>query len=127
MKFVVSLILIILLSFIACLYFPWWSIAIASFLVAALIPQRTLISFITGFCALFILWMVLTLWISSNNNHILAHKVSLLILKTDSPYLLMLVSALIGAIVAGFAAMAGSYLSKRPVPLKEVQAEELTD
>ncbi|SRR5258706_8286485 len=112
MKFIVSLILIILLSFTACIYFPWWSIAIVAFIISVTIPQRPLISFTTGFLSLFLLWAGLSYWISKNNGHILAHKISLLIIKTDSPFLLMLASALIGALVAGFAATAGSYLRK---------------
>lgn len=114
MKFIVSLFLIILLSFIACLYFPWWSIAVVAFIVSAVIPQSAWMSFITGFCALFILWGSLSFWISNNNDHILAHKISLLIFKTDNPYLLIMVSALIGAVVAGFGGMTGSYLRKKP-------------
>lgn len=113
MKLIVSLILMSLLSFAACLYFPWWSIAIVSFIVSALIPQRPGISFITGFAALFFLWGILAFWISHNNQHILAHRVSLLILKTDNPYLLILATALTGALIAGFASLAGSYLKKR--------------
>ena len=115
MKFIVSLLLIMLLSFAACLYFPWWSIAIVAFIVAALIPQGTGKSFFTGFLALFLLWGGLSFWISNNNDHILAHKVSLLILKIDSPYLLMLATVLIGGVVAGFAAMTGSFLRKKKV------------
>ena len=115
MKFIVSLLLIMLLSFAACLYFPWWSIAIVAFIVAALIPQGAGKSFFTGFLALFLLWGGLSFWISNNNDHILAHKVSLLILKIDSPYLLMLATALIGGVVAGFAAMTGSFLRKKKV------------
>jgi hypothetical protein len=112
MKFFISLILTILLSFAACLFLPWWSIAIASFVVAALIPQKPFKAFLTGFIALFLLWGGLSFWMSNNNDHILAHKVSQLILKMDNPYLLILATALIGAIVAGFAALAGSYLRK---------------
>ncbi|MDQ6890413.1 MAG: hypothetical protein M3Z56_09090, partial [Bacteroidota bacterium] len=115
MKFIISIILISLLSFAACLYFPWWSIAIVAFIVAALIPQGTGISFLTGFLALFLLWALLSFWISNNNDHILAHKVSLLILKIDSPYLLMLATALIGGIVAGLAALTASFLRKKKV------------
>jgi hypothetical protein len=115
MKFIVSLLLIMLLSFAACLYFPWWSIAIVAFIVAALIPQGAGKSFFTGFLALFLLWGGLSFWISNPNHHILAHKVSLLILKIDSPYLLMLATALIGGVVAGFAAMTGSFLRKKKV------------
>ncbi len=107
-----SLILIMLLSFAACLYFPWWSIAIVAFIVAIVIQQTPGMSFVTGFFALFFLWGGLSFWISNTNGHVLAHKLSILILKTDSPWLLMFVSALIGALVAGFAAMTGSYLLK---------------
>ena len=115
MKFFISLILTILLSFAACLFLPWWSIALAAFVVAALIPQKPLKAFLTGFIALFLLWGGLSFWISNNNNHILAHKVSQLILKMDNPYLLILATALIGAIVAGLAALAGSYMRKTKV------------
>lgn len=115
MKFFISLILTILLSFAACLFLPWWSIAIAAFMVAALIPQKPLKAFLTGFLALFLLWGALSFWMSNNNDHILAHKVSQLILKMDNPYLLILATALIGALVAGFAALAGSYLRKTKV------------
>ena len=115
MKFIISVILTMLLSFAACLFFPWWSIAIAAFLVAALIRQPPLSSFLAGFTALLLLWGGLCYWISNNNNDILAHRVSLLILKNDNPFLLITISALIGALVAGFAALTGSYI--KPVPV----------
>jgi hypothetical protein len=112
MKFFISFILTVLLSFALCLFLPWWSIAVAACLVAALIPQRPGKAFITAFIALFLLWGGLSFWMSNSNDHILAHKVSQLILKMDNPVLLVLVTALIGALVAGFAALAGSYLRK---------------
>lgn len=43
----------------------------------------------------------------------MAHRVSLLILKNDSPFLLVLITGLIGGIVAGFAALTGSYIYRR--------------
>lgn len=113
MKFIISILLIALLSFAACLYLPWWSIAIVAFIVAALIPQSTGMSFLTGFLALFLLWGILSFWMSSSNEHILAHKISLVILTIDNPYLLMVVTALIGGIIAGFAAMTASFLRKK--------------
>ncbi|MBK7122348.1 MAG: hypothetical protein IPH68_05730 [Chitinophagaceae bacterium] len=115
MKFFLSFILTILLSFAFCLFLPWWSIAVASFIVAVLIPQKPLSSFLTAFGALFLLWGGLSFWISYNNDHILAHKVSQLIIKMDNPILLILLTALIGALVAGFAALAGCYLRKSKV------------
>lgn len=112
MKFLISLILTALLSFGFCLFLPWWSIAIAAFIVAVLIPQKPGKSFLTGFVSLFLLWGWLSFWISNNNEHILAQKISQLILKMDNPYILILATALIAALVAGFAALAGSYLRK---------------
>lgn len=53
MKFFISLILTALLAFTFGLFFPWWAIAIAAFIVAALIPQRPVKAFITAFAALF--------------------------------------------------------------------------
>jgi hypothetical protein len=109
MKFILSLILIALLSFATCLYLPWWSIALVAFIVAFLIPVKPLSSFVSGFMALFLLWSLLALYISINNGHLLAHKISLLLLKTDNPFLLIIITGLIGGLVAGFAALTGTY------------------
>jgi hypothetical protein len=75
-----------------------------------MIPQRPGRSFLTGFTALFLLWGILSFWISTKNDHILAHKVSMLMLKMDSPFLLIFATALIAALVGGLAALSGSYL-----------------
>ncbi len=112
MKFLISLLLTALLSFAACLYFPWWSIAIAAFIVAVVIHQKAGWAFLSAFLALLLLWGGLSFWISNNNEHLLAHKVSVLILKMDNPYVLILATAVIGALVAGFAAISGSFLRK---------------
>lgn len=113
MKFVISLILTALVGFATCLYLPWWCIAIAAFIVAAFIPQKPGKAFLSGFLALFLLWGGLSFWISSNNEHLLAQKISLLILKIDNAYLLITATALIGALTAGFAALTGSYIRKK--------------
>jgi hypothetical protein len=115
MKFIVAFLLMILLSFAACLYLDWWSIAIACFIVAAFIRQRPGIAFLTGFLSLFILWAGLSFWISNNNEHILAHKVSLLIFKSDNPYLLIIATGLVGGLVGAFAALTGSLLKPKSV------------
>jgi hypothetical protein len=112
MKFVISTILIIFFSFLGCLFFPWWIIAIVAFIIPTLIYQDHFVSFICGFISLFLLWGFLSFWISLKNEHILAHRVSLLIFKTDNPFLLIFVTAFIGALVAGFAALTGSYVRK---------------
>ena len=113
MKFFVSLLLIAMLSFAACLFLPWWAIAIAAFLVTALIRQAPVYAFLAGFLSIFLLWSVMALIISYNNDDILAHKVSQLIIQVDNPLLLVLVTGLLGGIVAGLAALAGSFVRSR--------------
>ena len=112
MKFFISIILIAILSLAACLYLPWWSIAATAFIVAAIIPLKPGKAFLAGFIALFLLWGALAWYISSNNENLLAHKMSLIILKTDSPEMLILITALVGALVAGMASLTGSFVRK---------------
>ena len=83
-----------------------------AFVVAIVIPAKPLSSFISGFMALFLLWSLLALYISTNNGHLLAHKISVLLLKTDDPFLLIIITGLIGGLVAGFAALTGTYVRK---------------
>ena len=117
MKFIVSVLLIAFLSYVLSLFLPWWVIAIAAFVVSAFIPQKSFISFLSGFIALFLLWGIMSWMISTDNHDLLAHRVSMLIIKQDNPVLLILMTALIGAVVAGFAALAGSFIH-RPVKRK---------
>ncbi len=115
MRFITSLIITALLSFAICLYAPWWCIAIVAVTVAILIPQKPFNSFLSGFLSLFILWFSLTVYISYNNENLLAHKMSIIILKNDNPLLLILITALIGAFVSGFGALAGSFVHNKKV------------
>src|SRR6266487_2491341 len=113
MKLLVAIILTALLSFVFGLYLPWWSIAIAAFIATLLIPLRALRGFISGFIGVFILWAVLAWWIDVKNQHLLSKKVAEIFPLDGSSFLLILVTAIIGALVGGFAAMSGSYLRSR--------------
>ena len=126
MKFLISLLLIAFLSFVACLFLPWWSIALVAFLVIAVLPQAPGRSFLAGFFAVFLLWGILSFWISNNNNHLLAAKVSVIILKLNNPFLLMLATGLVGGLVAGFAALTASFLRKKPSTVVVQSAHLLT-
>ncbi|MFT3824072.1 MAG: hypothetical protein QM731_09130 [Chitinophagaceae bacterium] len=110
MKFIISVLLTLLLSFTLGLYLGWWSIAIAAFAVAAIIPQKPGLAYLSGFAALFILWGGIAWWIDVKNQHILSHKIASLFPINGSSVILILVTAFIAAVVAGFGALSGSYL-----------------
>ena len=110
MKMIVAIILTALLAFVGGLYMQWWSLAIAAFVIALLIPQRPFKSFLAGFLGLFLLWAVLAWWIDFKNQGILSKKIASLLPLGGSSILLLLVTAFVGGLVAGFAALSGSYL-----------------
>jgi hypothetical protein len=113
MKFVISVVSMMALSFATGLYLPWWTVAPVCFIVAAVISLRRGIAFLAGFLAIFLLWGGMSFLISLMNEHILAHNMSILILKKDSPILLVLLTGAIGGFVGGFAALSGSLVRKR--------------
>lgn len=112
MKLTISIILIAILSFALGLYLPWWSIALAAFAVIALIHQPPGWAFLAGFVSIFLLWFVLATIIDMRNQHILSRKLASLLPLGGNSFLLVLVTALVGALVGGFAALSGSYLRK---------------
>lgn len=112
MKFIISTILTALLCFVLGLYLPWWSIAIGAFIVALAIHQAGWKAFLAAFLALFLLWCGHAWIINEANDGILAKKISVLILNIENPYLLILVTGFIGALVAGLAAVTGSLARK---------------
>ena len=114
MKSVISVCLMALLSFTIGLFtfLPWYSFVIVVGIVATAIHQKPLLSFLSGFFALFILWVVLALLKDIPNNHILSTKVAEILPLNGSYLLLTFITGLIGGLIGGFGALTGSYLRK---------------
>lgn len=110
MKMFVAIILTALLSFVGGLYMQWWSLAIAAFVIALIIPQRPFKAWLAGFLGVFLLWAVLAWWIDFKNQGILSKKIATVLPLGGSSILLLLATAFVGGLVAGFAALSGSYL-----------------
>ena len=110
MKFLTALILTALLSFIAGLYLPWWSIAIAAFLVGLLVIQKAGLSFLASFSGVLLLWSGLSFWIDIKNDGILSARIGELLGIGSNPFLLILITGFVGGLVGGFAAMSGTFL-----------------
>lgn len=112
MKFIFSVILTAIFSFIGGLFLDWWIISIAAFTVAFLLPQKPFISFLAGFISLFLLWAVLAIIIDVNNESILSRKIAMLFYLGGSSTAIILVTAFIGGVVAAMAALTGSYVAQ---------------
>jgi hypothetical protein len=104
MKFLLQLILIAILVFVLELLLPWWSIAIAAFIGGIALNSRA--NFAAGFLAVALVWFLYALMMETTAAAPLTARVASLF--SMNSILLMLVTALIGGLVGGFAAMAGS-------------------
>ena len=110
MRFFLSFLLTMALAFVLGLILPWWSIAVAGVGVALLVHQNLLTSFLAGFFGIFALWLAVAFWLDSRNESILSKKIATIFPLEGSGILLMLITAFVGALVGGFAAMIGSSL-----------------
>lgn len=113
-KFFIATILTALFSFSCVLFFPWWAIAISSFIVAIIVKQNSLFSFLSGFIALFFTWGIHAFIIDTKNNHLLAAKVAGILKIGESSFTIILLSAIVGGIIGGLGALTASYLYSNP-------------
>lgn len=102
---------IFLVTFIFQLFSTWWSLALIAFIAAYFYGKGNRHSFISGFFAIGILWTALALFQSLPNDNVLASRVATLF-QLPNWSLLLLVTAMLGALVGGLAAWSGYLVRK---------------
>ncbi|HRW75609.1 MAG: hypothetical protein R2787_00915 [Saprospiraceae bacterium] len=109
---------ILTLGFLAGAWLPWWTIAIIAAIASFLVPARSLSAFLCGFLAGALLWGGLAWRTDWANDHLLSSQIGNLF-NGISSMALILITAFIGGLVAGFGALSGSSL--RAVFQKRIQ------
>ncbi|MBV8391205.1 MAG: hypothetical protein JO080_15475 [Mucilaginibacter sp.] len=104
--------IILILSFISSYFLPWWVAAAIAFLAALFIGKTSGKAFWSGFGAIFVLWIILALIKSIPNDNILASRVIQLFPLPHQWILLLLITALIGGLAGGMAALSGVLTKK---------------
>jgi uncharacterized membrane protein YfcA len=95
-------------------FLPWWLIVIPCSVMGFFIGEKKgSPAFLRGFFAIFLLWISYAFILSFQNDHLLANRMSLLILKIKSPLLLLIVSAFIGGLVGGLSAITGFFIRRK--------------
>ncbi|MVN89549.1 hypothetical protein [Mucilaginibacter aquatilis] len=104
-------ILIFILSLATSYVLPWWAAAAIAFVLSIYAGTKPAQAFWSGFGSVFLVWVVLALFKSIPNNHILATRVAQLF---GLPHwlLLLFITALIGGLVGGIASLAGLYVKR---------------
>ena len=113
MKGLLLFLLIGILSFVAGLFYPWWTVGVVAFVIALVVPQKHFAAFFTAFLSIFILWFSLSYFKDLSNDHILSSRMSLLFIKTELPAVMCLITGMVGGLVAGLAALSASFLRKK--------------
>jgi hypothetical protein len=108
MKFLTQLIAIAVAAFVLELFMPWWSIVIAAFAAGYALKSKA--NFAAGLLGIGLLWFVKALLIDASAAAPLAERVAAIF--SLNKFLLMLVTAVIGGLVGGFASMTGASLKK---------------
>lgn len=110
----IQILLIALISLLAQLVLPWWSVAIVAFAVCFWRgpASRNLgagSAFLYGFAGVALVWLAYALLIHSRTDGIFTGRMSQLLFKTDASVGLILATTVLGGLVGGLAGLAGHF------------------
>jgi len=110
MKFIAQFLLIIVGSYFAQMHLPWWTMVIVACVAGLLFAfEKSRKSFYTGFFAILISWTALAFFADTLNEGIFSAKMAN-VLKNYTKPVLILLPAILGGLLAGFASMTGNLL-----------------
>lgn len=111
MNFLKQLVVTAVLCLALQYFLPWWTLVIGAFAAGYWAGNKGFISFLAAFLGVFLLWLATAMIIDTQTHSILTEKVAQMF-PTKTPLLLMLLTALVGGLPAGFAGLAGALIKK---------------
>lgn len=106
MNFVISFILNLIVIAIGSWLGHWWVIFIASFVICGIINKKELPSFLSGFSSVFILWFVLSWYVTKDNGQLLLERMTS-VFHVGYPIVLITITSLFGGLCGGMSALVG--------------------
>lgn len=92
---------------------PWWLYMAGAFLVGIVVPQAAWKNLLAVFVATFAVWGALVYMANEANQGLMAGKMAEVLPLKGSTMAIMLITAVVGGLSAGFAALTGSFLRKK--------------
>lgn len=110
-RFLLAVMIMGICTYIAggLLSLPWWLMALICFIVAINFKMPGGASFLAGFTAIFLLWLIVALIKDTANEQILSTRMAQLF-HLNNPYLFMFAAALAGGIIGGLSAWSGALM-----------------
>lgn len=103
--------IVLIAAFLLQLVLPWWVIVIVSFVACALLGKTGKIALWSPFFAILLLWTGVALFKSLPNQNLMASRVAEM-LGVNSWFLVLFLTALLGAFVAGISGFCGFHFRK---------------
>lgn len=97
------------------LFLPWWSVVIPALFFGAWLFDRGLVAFFTGLGASGLAWFAQALYIHIANEAILSTRIAEM-LQLGSPWVVLLLTFLMGGIPGGFATLLGYQIKSALLP-----------
>lgn len=116
----IQILLIAILSLLAQLVLPWWSLAIVAFLVCYWRSSSAGKSFLYGFVGTALVWLVYALVIQLRTDGVYVGRISQLLFQTNTTALPVLVTTIVSGLVGGLAGVSGYFV-------KQATANRLTE
>lgn len=109
-KRVLAFVLILIFGHLCSLILPWWIIALVTFVIIVVMNLKEGAGFLIGFFAVFLLWLVYSIWLNVQNSFILNTQIGELFAGLNGK-LLIFISAFIAGLVGGLGGWLGSQVS----------------
>lgn len=108
----IQIVLIAILSLLAQLFLPWWSLSIVAFGVCFWRSQRAGGAFLQGFAGVALVWLLYAVILHSRTDGVFTGRMSELLFKTNTTVLPLLVVTLLSGLVGGLAGLSGFFVKK---------------
>lgn len=92
-------------------FIPYWGLMIVIGMAAALIGGKGIIAFLGAGLGMALVWFAVPLWITIRTGSELPSRIGG-IMGVDNPIILILITSLIGFVIAGFSAWTGNSFRK---------------
>ncbi|KAA9331404.1 hypothetical protein F0P96_14260 [Hymenobacter busanensis] len=123
----VLFLLILIGAALAQLVLPWWSAAVVAGLLGLWWGRHAGRTFLAGFNGVGMGWMALATWHHLHSGGELSQRVAQLLPLSGNAWALVVVTAVLGGLVGGLAALAGVWIRQAVAPVKYNNASDVAE
>lgn len=122
MRPIIPIVIQTLLTILMQLFLPWWSIAVVAFAFCFGRPEGSIRSFVYSFTGVAAAWFGYILLQHIQTGGVLTSRISEVLKLPANPVFMLIITPLVGGLVAGFAGIAGYFVRQALMPTVTVKS-----